>query len=144
MYYMSKPIQFRDNHELIMDISKAINGEYSAINCYKKLQQLAPNEKTRTIIKEIRQDEKKHFRIFNEIYRQLTGHEHSPQLTDQCPNSYQTGLDYSFNDEQQTVDFYLEIADKTSDPYIKEQFNRAAKDEQNHAVWFVYLMNRGY
>ncbi|MBN6888963.1 rubrerythrin [Cytobacillus horneckiae] len=143
MYYISSPLDFRNNQELIMDISKAIDGEYSAINCYKKLQQLAPNEKARTVIKEIRQDEKRHFKSFNRIYTQLTGQSHSPQLNNQCPNSYKSGLDFSFNDEQHSVDFYLEIADKAVDPYIKEQFNRAAKDEQNHAVWFLYLMNRG-
>ncbi|MEK5108573.1 ferritin family protein [Cytobacillus sp. FSL K6-0129] len=143
MYYTNKPLIFRNNQELIRDISKAIDGEYSAINCYKKLQQLAPNEKARDVIKEIRQDEKRHFKSFKSIYTQITGQTHTPQLNNECPSSYKSGLDFSFNDEQHTVDFYLEIADRADDPYIKEQFNRAAKDEQNHAVWFLYLMNRG-
>ncbi|KYD11778.1 hypothetical protein B4119_4180 [Parageobacillus caldoxylosilyticus] len=48
------------------------------------------------------------------------------------------GLEYALKDEQETVDFYLDISDETNDPYIKEVFRRAAADEQNHAVWFLY------
>ncbi|MGY3415598.1 rubrerythrin [Bacillus mycoides] len=45
-------------------------------------------------------------------------------------------------DEQRTVDFYLEIADKTTNQQVKETFRRAAADEQNHAVWFLYYFSK--
>ncbi|GAA3314104.1 hypothetical protein GCM10020331_005840 [Ectobacillus funiculus] len=44
---------------------------------------------------------------------------------------------------KKTVDFfYLDIADKAQDSYIKKQFRRAATDEQNHAVWFLYFYTK--
>ncbi|MBK5441663.1 hypothetical protein JFU13_01025 [Peribacillus sp. TH24] len=36
--------------------------------------------------------------------------------------------------------FYLGIADEVTNPSIKEAFRRAAADEQNHAVWFLYYL----
>lgn len=45
-------------------------------------------------------------------------------------------------DEQRTVDFYLEIADETTNQQVKETFRRAAADEQNYAVWFLYYFSK--
>ncbi len=56
------------------------------------------------------------------------------------PKQYSTSLKSAFKDEQETVDFYLDLADQTQDQSIKKVFQRAAADEQNHAVWFLYLL----
>ncbi|MDN4593229.1 ferritin-like domain-containing protein [Polycladomyces subterraneus] len=123
---------------LIQDIAKAINGQYSAIACYEKLARLAPTEEERRQIMEIRQDETNHYREFYQIYVRLTGQQ--PQIAvEPCPDDYKEGLEFALKDEQNTVDFYLEIADKARDPAIKKAFTRAAQDEQNHAVWFLYF-----
>ncbi|MDQ0482411.1 ferritin family protein [Guptibacillus hwajinpoensis] len=127
---------------LVEDIATAINGEYSAVQCYKKLARLAPNEAERNQIKEIRKDEKMHLQAFQTIYTQLTGQPSSPQVTEECPDDYRAAIDFAFRDEQETVDFYLDIADQTQDPYIKETFKRAAADEQNHSVWFLYFLTK--
>ncbi|MBO1578990.1 MULTISPECIES: ferritin-like domain-containing protein [Bacillus] len=129
---------YRQNEKLIRDIEKAINGEYSAINCYAKLANLAPQGNERNQILEIRQDEIKHFQQFVQIYISLTGRQPQPTINEQCPDSYVNGLEFALQDEQRTVDFYLEIADDTTNQYTKEVFRRAAADEQNHAVWFLY------
>lgn len=60
-------------------------------------------------------------------------------MSEQCPDDFKRGLEIALQDEQQTVDFYLEIADYITIPFIKETFRRAAADEQNHAVWFLYF-----
>ncbi|CAM3398942.1 ferritin-like domain-containing protein [Marinicrinis lubricantis] len=127
--------------ELIHDLAKAIDGQYSAILCYGQLARLAPTEAIREQILEIRSDEIRHFQAFMRIYICLTGHSIRPQVTEPCPDTYDAGLHFAFRDEQKTVDFYLEIAEKTHDPYIKSIFRRAAADEQNHAVWFLYFLN---
>ncbi|HHY73050.1 MAG TPA: ferritin-like domain-containing protein [Bacillus bacterium] len=134
-YYLSN---YRQDEKLVHDIEKAINGEYSAINCYAKLANLASNDNERKQILEIRRDEIKHFQQFGQIYASLTGKQPRPKITEECPTDYLNGLEFSLQDEQQTVDFYLEIADVTTNQYIKEVFRRAAADEQNHAVWFLY------
>lgn len=135
-YYVDQ----RQTHKLIKDIEKAINDEYSAIQCYEKIAQLARTEKEKKQILEIREDEQKHYKQFVQIYTQLTGKQPQPKVTEDCPNSYRKGIEFALRDEQHTVDFYLDISDESKHPFIKEVFRRAAADEQNHAVWFLYFL----
>ena len=136
MYYYDN--SNRQTNKLISNIEKAINGEYSAIHCYTKLAELASSEGVRKQILEIRQDEAKHFQQFVQIYGSLTGRQPEPIISEKCPNTYLNGLEFALKDEQHTVDFYLEISDEASNQFVKEAFRRAAADEQNHAVWFLY------
>ena len=136
MYYYDN--SNRQTNKLISNIEKAINGEYSAIHCYTKLAELASSEGVRKQILEIRQDEVKHFQQFVQIYGSLTGRQPEPKVSEKCPNTYLNGLEFALKDEQQTVDFYLEISDEATNQFMKEAFQRAAADEQNHAVWFLY------
>lgn len=124
---------------LVPDIEKAINGEYSAIACYQKLIGAAPSNEEKEVIGEIRKDEIKHFREFCRIYTTITGGTFRPRIIEECPADYQEGLRAAFKDEQETVDFYREIADKAKDPFIRKPFRRAAADEQHHAVWFSFF-----
>ncbi|MBT2684023.1 ferritin-like domain-containing protein [Bacillus sp. ISL-37] len=133
---------YRQNQKLVNDLIKAINGEYSATQCYVKLAGMAPNEEQRDQINEILNDEKKHLRQFSQIYTTLTGKQPRPQMVEECGETYLEGLEASFKDEQKTTDFYHEIADEAADTVIKEIFRRAAYDEQNHAVWFLYYFGK--
>ncbi|MCM1564550.1 MAG: ferritin-like domain-containing protein [Dehalobacter sp. 4CP] len=125
---------------LTQDLVRAINGEYSAIACYAKLAEKAPNQEIRKQILEIRQDEVRHYHIFSQIFTEITGTKPNPQMTEECPAAYRAALKSAFQDEQHTVDFYHNVAEKTQDPFIREQFKRAAADEQNHAVWFLWFL----
>jgi rubrerythrin len=124
---------------LLNDLTKAINGEYSAIICYERLANNAPSREERERILEIRNDEIRHLQIFANIYLTLTGRKPEPQIAEDCPKNYCKGVEAAFMDEQKTVDFYNEVGDQVTDPYIKEQFRRSALDEQNHAVWFTFF-----
>jgi rubrerythrin len=141
LYYSERPYS---DISLINDIAKAINGQYSAVACYERLAQLAPNEDIRKKIFEIRQDEIKHFQVFSQIFTAMTGKQPMPQIVEGCPSNYRAGLHFAFKDEQETVDFYLDIAEKANNPQIKEHFRRASADEQNHAVWFLYFLTSSY
>lgn len=125
--------------QLVDEIARAIDGEYSAIACYEYLAKIAPSKKEKRIINEIRNDEVRHFKTFSTIYTWLTSKQPSPKIIEECPKKYLDSLQFAIEDEQKTVDFYLELSDKAQNLYIKEQFRRAAADEQNHAVWFLYL-----
>ncbi len=142
MYYQNYYFRSSADTALIADIAKAINGEYSAMACYEQLAKMAPNEAEKNRILEIRKDEVRHFQTFSHIYTTLTGRQPAPQIVEKCPSEYRKGLDFAFKDEQETVDFYLDIADRAGDPTIKEQFRRAAADEQHHAVWFLYFLTQ--
>lgn len=131
-----------NNALLVADIQKAINGEYSAVQCYEKLAQMAPTDSEREQILEIRNDEIRHLEEFSRIYLNLTGRQPQPEMSEACAETYLEGIEASFKDEQETVDFYLDIADKAKDITIKKAFRRAAADEQNHAVWFLFFFQK--
>ncbi len=133
---------YRQNQKLISDITKAINGEYTATKCYARLAAMAQNEVQKQRINEILKDEKRHLQQMSQIYSALTGKQPKLEMTEECAKTYVEGLEASFNDEQVTTDFYHEIADEAADPVIKEVFRRAAYDEQNHAVWFLYFYGK--
>jgi len=136
-YYTRAP----QDESLNNNIAKAINGEYSAVQCYEQLAKLAPTAEVREQISEIRKDEMKHLNAFSQIYQSLTGKQPTPQISEECPDDFNVGIRAAFKDEQETVDFYLDIADSTQNPYIRRVFKRAAADEQNHAVWFLYYLS---
>ncbi|MBW8350133.1 ferritin-like domain-containing protein [Bacillus sp. IITD106] len=135
-------MSFHEDNRLIEKVATAINGEYSAIHCYAKLINMAATEKEKERITEIRNDEIRHFNTFCAIYTLLTNHQPQPQVAGNCPDQYVNGLEFAFEDEQHTVDFYLDIADEAKDPFIKERFRNAAADEQNHAVWFLSFIQK--
>lgn len=131
-----------DNRQIINDIQKAINAEYSAVACYEKLAKKAPTQDERNKILEIQKDERRHLEEFSRIYSNLTGRQPAYKITEECPDKYIAGIEFAFKDEQEAVDFYLDIADKSQDAFIKDRFRRAAADEQNHAVWFLSFFKK--
>ena len=133
-------IEAKEGARLVREIAQAINGEYSAIACYEELIKMAPTEEEKKRIGEIREDEVRHFRLFSNLYTKLTNRKPVPRITEKCPGEYKAGLIAAFYDEQETVDFCLDMADRARDPFIKEVFRRAAADEQNHAVYFLNYM----
>lgn len=128
--------------QLVNDIQKAINAEYSATLCYKKIANMTPTMDEENKILEIQKDEERHLEEFSRMYIKLIGRKPSYQIIEECPDNYIEGIEFAFKDEQGAVDFYLDIADRAQDPIIKERFRRAAADEQNHAVWFLYFLNK--
>lgn len=138
--YFNEYYRLNNDRQNLNDIQKAINGEYSAIACYEKLAKMAPTKNERDQILEIQKDERRHLEEFNRIYTILTGKQPAYKMSEECPNKYQAGIEFAFRDEQETVDFYLDLAEKSEDPLIKEVLRRAAADEQNHAVWFLFFM----
>lgn len=68
-----------------------------------------------------------------------------PPITQEnnCPNNSQAGILSAFKDEQNTIDKYLMNADYLNDYHeLKRVYQRIAKDEQKHAVWYLYLMDK--
>lgn len=141
MYYYDEDEWVRQQ-TLNSKILKAINDENTAVHCYAEIAKMAPSQREREVIEEIRRDEIRHFHDFSTIYVQLTGSQPQIAKLPACANQYLQAIDEAFIDEQMTVDFYHSIANETTNPGVRSSFRRAAEDEQNHAVWFLYLMRR--
>ncbi|AMO84496.1 ferritin-like domain-containing protein [Solibacillus sp. FSL K6-1781] len=125
---------------LISNLTKAINGEFTAIHFYEHLAKLAPTQEIQNRILEIRNDEMRHFQGFSNSYFSITGHYPTPQITEEMPNNFKQGVLGAFKDEQEAVEFYHLAARQAGNSYIAHQFQSNASDEQNHAVWFLYFM----
>lgn len=139
---MQYGVQPTSNNQFLVDLVKAINGEYNAIRFYEHLAQLAPNEDVKKRILEIRKDEMRHYQGFAYMYTSLTGQHPSPQITEPLPLNFKSGILTAFKDEQEAVEFYHRVARQYTIPYISNQFSSNALDEQNHAVWFLFFINQ--
>ncbi|WP_336045966.1 ferritin-like domain-containing protein [Solibacillus ferritrahens] len=128
-------------NSIVMNLTKALEGEYNAIRFYEHLAQLAPNDEIKKRILEIRKDEMRHYHGFSYIFTCLTGQQPSPRISEPLPTDLKQGIITAFHDEQEAVEFYHRVARETNIPYISHQFRSNAADEQNHAVWFLYFMN---
>jgi rubrerythrin len=138
-YFNSGEYEYRQQRQLLKDISKALNEEFQAIQYYTRLAELAPNKQARQAILGIRQDEIKHFYWFSKGYLDLAGKYPSLTLGASLPSSYKRGVRDSIKDEQETVPFYQRIASLITDQQLKERFLKAAEDEHRHAQIFSQL-----
>ncbi|MHA6488293.1 ferritin family protein [Bacillus cabrialesii] len=142
--YYPYPAPCREDPVLIRNLKKAINGEFSAVQCCRKLAELARRDEIRKQIEDIRRAEMRHLREFSTLYEAITGQHIMPKQTGESPDNFTRGLNAAFIDEQETVHFYLRAAEETSNIKAKGLFTRAARDEQHHAVWFLYYLTERY
>ncbi|PYZ98944.1 rubrerythrin family protein [Alteribacter lacisalsi] len=129
------------NREMIRNIARSIDDEYTAVICYEVLMQMAPDEYAANRIMRIREDKMRHYRMFSEIYTMITNRQHQPQMMRECPQDFREGSRAAFIDEQENVEVYLRIAEEADIPFVRRSYRRASSDDQNSAVWFLYFMN---
>jgi rubrerythrin len=126
----------RLDEQLLRDINKAVNDEFSAIHYYTRLAELAPNNQFQQAILGIRQDEIKHFDWFSKAYYDLSGSYPQISLNIKLPHTFQEGVSESIKDEVETVPFYQSIARRITNARIQSRIVRAASDEQRHGQIF--------
>ena len=55
---------------------------------------------------------------------------------------YSAVIEFALKDEEEAVDFYLDIADKAQDTFIKERFRRAAAAKKSRCMVFVIFFKK--
>ncbi|TMW70328.1 ferritin-like domain-containing protein [Alteribacter natronophilus] len=133
-------LAFGINREMIRNIARSIDNEYTAVICYEGLMQMAPDEYSAYRIMRIREDNMRHYQAFSQIFTMVTGHQHQPQMTRECPQDFREGSRAAFIDEQENVEFYLRIAEEADIPFVRRSYRRASSDDQNSATWFLYFL----
>lgn len=140
-YFRNSHITPDSNQRFLDHLEKIVNAEHHAIQIYGKLLELTQNKMFRNIIENIRNDEKRHFQTFSEIYTQLT-HGKQAVLTDATlPKSFINGVDDSVKDELEDSKFYQDTAQVTTNEPIRRHLMNASHDEQRHATWFMYILH---
>lgn len=113
---------------------------------YDYLLGLAPTEEQRNIITSIRDDERKHNRMFREIYYQLTGQDipPAPEAPFQPPASYLAGIRKALFGELNAVERYRQILFGMSFLPFRNMVTEIYTDELKHASKWNYLFTLNY
>ncbi len=123
--------------ELIVD---AVSSEREDELFYDYLLSAAP-ENQRSIIAAIRDDERKHFKLFRELYWELTGQDipPAPEAAFQKPASYCEGLTKALFGELGAVEKYRKILFGLEFLPYRNIITEIYTDELKHATKWNYL-----
>jgi len=128
--------------DLVRRIRDAMADERHDAAFYAILIDMAP-EKDKELIRGIREDELKHYRMFSDMYAQLTGSVvNVPEPTVSKPRSYKDGLEQAIMGETRAVEEYRIILIEAPFWYMKDWMYIIITDEQKHADRFNMMYSR--
>ena len=141
MEQKSRPMINDEKLQMALDkISKAVQGEREDELFYDYLIKEAPTTNEKTIISSIRDDERRHNRIFRMIYKDFADEElpTGEEEAFEKPKSYLDGIKQALFGELAAVERYKIIRRMLPDPY-KELLFDIITDELRHASMYNYL-----
>ena len=122
-------------------IREGISGEAQDEMFYDYLIRLAPTEQERQIITGIRNDERKHRRMFRQLYTALTGQQppvDGQQERFEPPASYLAGIEQALLGELRAFEKYRTIYLNIS-PEYRDVIFEIMTDELKHAGYYNWL-----
>ena len=125
----------------LVEVKEAVQGEREDELFYDYLISVAPTREEKDIIGSIRDDERKHNRLFRKIYKDFTGMEVPPAGEDtfEKPKSYLEGIKKALFGELRAVEKYRAIRrDLPMGPYRDVLFD-IITDEIKHSSKYNYL-----
>jgi rubrerythrin len=136
MYYKS----FQDALNLI---KQSAQGEREDELFYDYLISVAPSQEEKEIIASIRNDERKHNKMFKQMYRDLTGQDIPPVPEEgfEKPKSYTDGVKKALFGELAAVERYRDIRAGLPTRYYRDMVFEILTDELKHANKYNYILN---
>lgn len=130
---------FKDYNKFIGDLEKALNDEAGAIEFYTKLMEMTKHKKYKEYIGEARDDEKRHLRLFTNLYMRLTGRR--PVITpgSKFKGSFIEGIQRAFDDEQEAYILYRDMFLNAMIPEVRDIVFIPFTDENEHAQKFTWI-----
>ena len=125
-------------------ILQSIQSEREDELFYDYLLSVAPDQEARTIITSIRDDERRHNKMFRSLYQKLTGRKPAePTSVDFTkPASYELGLTQALQGELNAVKKYRDIRAGLPNRYERDMLMEIMTDELRHASLYNYLYTR--
>jgi rubrerythrin len=122
-------------------IREAISSEKEDQLFYEYLVSAAPTNEEKLIIAAIRDEEKKHNRLFRKIYKDITGKEAPPVEGEefQRPKTYRDGLVKALFGELAAVEKYRVIRQGLPNTYYRDILFNIITDEMKHSAKYNYL-----
>ncbi|GAB6935246.1 MAG: ferritin-like domain-containing protein [Calditerricola sp.] len=124
------------------NLRMALVGERSAIAFYRRLLDMAPNDEHRKQIEHAYEDEKKHYRMFENLYIRLTGRRPDVKPMTVTFATYEEGLKKAFYDELEAAELYRDTQLLTRNKAIRDIFYEAMTDEMEHAARFSFIYHQ--
>lgn len=136
--YMSRSHQ--ENYQQVFEaILGGIRREASAIELFRQLSNIAPNQKHENEILNALERKKAHFTQFTHLYINLTGTQPVYQI-DKVPfHSYRDGLQKAYEAEVEGYKEYQKSCSITQHPQVQNVFLWALNGEQENAARFGFL-----
>jgi rubrerythrin len=130
-------------NETIKYINNALEGETEDKVFYEQLIKDASNDFERDIIKGIRDDELKHYKMFRQLYYELTGQMPVSQqnYSIDTVNNYEEGLKKAILGEQKAVESYRKILFLLQDKYQTDKIVEIITDEIRHGILYNLLFS---
>ncbi|KNF07934.1 hypothetical protein CLPU_11c01030 [Gottschalkia purinilytica] len=124
-------------------VKKAVEGEKEDELFYDYLISVAPTKEEKDMIKSIRNDERKHFKMFRKIYKDFTGKDIklSDKVTFKKPKSYIKGIKKALFGELSAVEKYRDIRAGLSYRYYRDMVFEIITDEFKHSGKYNYILN---
>lgn len=125
-------------------IKEAVQDEKNDELFYDYLIRIAPTVKERQIIESIRDDERKHNKMFKKIYKDFTGMDISA-IEDECfqkPKSYLEGIEKALFGELAAVEKYRDIREGLSRREYRDMVFEILTDELKHGNKYNYILSK--
>lgn len=134
----AQPMGTMRRTELLQKIEESIQDEVSATAFYGQLEQAAESPPVKDYIRHAKEDEQKHARLLQDLYRDLTGRTFAAQPQPVPFANLLEGLKRALDDELEAAESYREIYLANRDERIRAVFFELMTDEMEHATRFTW------
>lgn len=137
------PKTYKSLEQALSLAKQAVQGEREDELFYDYLISVAPSDEEVEIIESIRDDERKHNKMFKAIYKYYTGEEieTSMDVNFEKPRSFIDGVKKAFFGELSAMERYRIIRAGMPDRYFRDMVFEILTDEMKHATKYNYILN---
>ena len=137
--YMMQPHK-QPSRKLLDMIKEAMKDERHDNKKYRTMSEMTENKEIRENIRFAYEDEAKHYRMFQDIYEDLTGEEiEIPVPKVELAERFVDNVKSSIQGELKAVELYRDIRAMLSTKKHRDMLFEIITDEQEHAARFIYI-----
>lgn len=142
--YANPPYNQQALDKSLQLVKEAVMGEREDELFYDYLISIAPTQEEKNIIASIRDDEKKHNRMFRQIYKDYTGKDivGEENVKFEKPTDYVDGISRALFGELKAVEKYREIRSGLPTRRHRDMLFEIITDELKHASKYNYLYTK--
>ncbi|MDR1067044.1 MAG: ferritin-like domain-containing protein [Clostridiales bacterium] len=130
----------KSDSEVYGVLREALKDEAGDAKDIEQLMYIARSPEDRETLRQIRMDEQKHYKLFQEVCHAIGGEK--PHVEAERFDVYDDAIkayEKKMFKKHKSVDFYRKILFAVASPLLRDMLYEIITDEQNHASQFMYL-----